>query len=183
MVDLETMGNTPGSVIVSIGACHFNPYGNSDPAAGEMGISKFYSNITIESCLKAGLHVDGSTILWWLKRDDDARKALLHDPQTLDQVLVQFNSFLKNINPRIILWSHGATFDAVLLSVAMSKVGVEPNWKYWDVRCTRTIYDAAKYRLPNYSIGHHIALDDAIVQARGVQISFRNLGIKEGNGE
>lgn len=57
MLDLETFGTKPGSVIRSIGAVMFDLDGRTGP--------EFYRNIDEESCVKAGLTYDPSTVSWW----------------------------------------------------------------------------------------------------------------------
>ena len=57
MIDLETLGIQPGSVIRSIGAVVF------DPVTNTLG-STFYQNICADSCKKAGLTTDPDTIKW-----------------------------------------------------------------------------------------------------------------------
>ncbi len=65
MLDLETMGNTPTSAIIAIGAVRFD----------KKIKGKFYGVIDLESCLEDGLTVDASTIMWWMQQSDAARKA------------------------------------------------------------------------------------------------------------
>ena len=65
MVDLETLGTAPGSVILSIGAVRFDV---------EKGLlDEFYVNIDVESSQRLGLTIDGDTVMWWLKQSDAAR--------------------------------------------------------------------------------------------------------------
>lgn len=168
MVDLETMGHTPGAAILSIGAVIFEPRGSAiDPE------QEFYCNVDLASCLRAGLRIDAPTVEWWLKRDDAARLALFEPrPILLDDALGKFSEFVAE---PVILWAHGATFDPVLLDAAYRAAKRIVPWKYWNVRDTRTIYDAAKFSLPKDV--HHQALDDARTQARGVQECYSRLSL------
>lgn len=78
MVDLETLGTKPGSVILSIGAVTFDLDGS-----GRDGRT-FYQRVNIQSCLDAGMTVDGDTVEWWFHPDrDQARRALL-SPRATD---------------------------------------------------------------------------------------------------
>ena len=72
MIDIETMGNKPGSAIVSIGAVMFDPKNWEDPDKK----SKFYSTINLQSCLDCGLEVDGSMVYWWMQQSEDAREGI-----------------------------------------------------------------------------------------------------------
>ena len=81
MLDLETMGNKSFSSFVSIGAVFF------DMATGETG-AEFHIKVDLGSCLEAGLKVDASTIYWWLKQSDAARKGIYEgDKKTLHYAL------------------------------------------------------------------------------------------------
>jgi DNA polymerase III epsilon subunit-like protein len=53
MLDLETLGHTPGSVIVSIGAVKFG---------GGKILDTFYHRIDAQSCVEHGLKMDVSTV-------------------------------------------------------------------------------------------------------------------------
>ena len=60
MVDIETLGVSNNSVILSLAAVEFNK------STGETG-KKFYKKISIESCLEAGLVIDADTLQWWME--------------------------------------------------------------------------------------------------------------------
>lgn len=170
MVDLETLGTAPGSIIRSIGACVFTPTG------AEIA-ERFYVNVTRSSCEACGLTADPATVAWWERQSPEARARLEIDPAPLGFALEQFTTFWKR-NGGGNLWSHGANFDEVLLSCAYRAAGQRPPWAYWAARCTRTVYDLAGIK-PDRSDGvHHDALDDAIAQARAVQVAFARLGLE-----
>src|SRR5688572_9943106 len=62
MVDIETLGSAPGSVILSIGAVWF----------GDDGLgSEFYRTVDIFDSLLRGLTIDAATVAWW--RDQGVR--------------------------------------------------------------------------------------------------------------
>ncbi|MDP2214750.1 3'-5' exonuclease [Phenylobacterium sp.] len=175
MVDLETMGTTPGSAIVSIGACAF------DPVSGEIG-ELFYVAVDRASNRKFGLKEDLATVAWWMRQSPEAR-AVLDDPSAwdLDHSLDLFALFWRDVGARE-FWAHGPGFDEALLAAAYRAGGVarhrgRPPWQFWNARCTRTIYAAAGIA-PNRAKGvHHNALDDAVSQAEAVIEAYRILGL------
>ena len=67
MLDIETMGNESFSSIVSIGAVEF------DINTGKTG-KGFYTNVDLQSCINLGLIINASTVMWWLKQNEQARK-------------------------------------------------------------------------------------------------------------
>lgn len=170
MVDLETMGTAPGSAIVSLGAVVF------DPVTGRLG-DEFYRVISLRSCTVAGLRIDPDTVGWWMRQSDAARAALTDgDAEDLLRVIAAFAAWWRSQRGRFI-WGHGANFDEPLLSSAFRATRTEVPWKYWDARCTRTIFDAAKVK-PDRSAGvHHNALDDAKAQAVAVCEAYVKLGL------
>lgn len=70
MIDLETLGTASNSVILQIGACHF------DLGPGDEPHDTFERTVTIDSCLRAGLIVNGSTVEWWLHQSETARHSV-----------------------------------------------------------------------------------------------------------
>jgi hypothetical protein len=157
MLDIETFGTSPGSVIRSIGAATFE-------LTGEIG-KTFYVNVDKQSCLSAGLVVDPKTEQWWAEQSASAQKAFLVDPQPLKIALEQFSSwFFAQQAP--IIWSQGANFDPPLLEAAYRALGKETPWKFYNVRDTRTVYDVFGFDTRDLMRArvHHNALDDTIHQ-------------------
>jgi len=169
MVDLETMGNGADAAIVAIGAVRFDQ---------ECVYDAFYSNVTLESSVAAGLIIDPSTVMWWLKQSDAARAAISEaqgapDKCCLPHVLSEFASWLHTDQmmqskaldePRI--WGNGAAFDNVILANAYKACGMPVPWKFWNDRCYRTVKNMAPDIVyMNTGTAHH-ALHDAEAQAR-----------------
>lgn len=154
MVDLETLGNGSNSVIVAIGAVAFNEH---------TVLSSFYRVVDAESCIEAGLRMDASTVMWWLKQEQAARDAIGQPGESLTDVL----ALLNNWYPKdACLWGNGATFDNVILDNAYRAIGVRPPWKYSKHRCFRTM--KALFPLkdgPIFEGTEHNALHDAVYQA------------------
>ncbi len=153
MVDLETMGNGANAAIVSIGAVRFNEEGITD---------KYYQIVDLQSCIDSGLVVTGSTIQWWLKQSDQARKEIAQGGVQLAAALQDFTKWL---GKGVILWGNGASFDNVILASAYRAVGHGQPWKFYNDRCYRTV----KNQFPEIKLDrtgtHHNALDDAHTQA------------------
>lgn len=133
MLDIETGGNSPSSIIFSIGAVQF------DMATGEIG-KQFYINIDAEDSQKQGLTFDASTVLWWMKQSDEARKSLEYNCTTLKSALSGFESWLEEVNDKDVqIWANAPSFDMVLLKAAYKTIGNREPWFYWQERCVRTL--------------------------------------------
>lgn len=177
MVDLETLGTRPGSIILSIGSVAF------DRAKDPLDWPEFYSVISIASSRKFGLTSDESTSAWWSRQSLEARRVLdeADDPSapTLPDVLKNFGKFLMRQGDirACRLWGNGSDFDNVLLVSAFQAAMLgKPPWNYYNHRCYRTL----KNLFPQYALSesarnavqveqhsgvHHNALDDARFQA------------------
>ena len=167
MVDLETLGTTPGCVILSIGAVAF------DRVAGTLG-NEFYVNLDPDSCRGFGLSVNPQTVEWWARQSPEARAALESDQLPLGLALAAFTGFFK-LNGGRTIWGHGANFDPPVLEAAYRALGVTPPWKYWAVRDTRTLYELADVSPDRTEGVHHNALADAVSQARAACLAFGKL--------
>jgi hypothetical protein len=158
MVDLETLGTVPGSVILSIGAIAFDEM--------EVAEEGFYRVINSKSCEEHGLKVNNDTLIWWSNQSDEARKVLT-DPDAvfLNHALHDFNLWLAQFPDSVRVWGNGANFDNPLLACAFDIINITPNYRFWNERCYRTV----KSQFPDVVLErtgtHHNALDDARTQA------------------
>lgn len=161
MLDLETMGTRPGAPIVAIGAVAF------DLARGTIG-PEFEVRITLQANLDAGLRPEASTIEWWLKQSEDARRQTFEGQRfDLRTALEQLGFWLRRHTENVQVWGNGASFDNALLAEAYVRCGIDTPWHYWNDRCYRT----AKNLRPDVLAGkfagiRHCAIDDARYQAQ-----------------
>lgn len=134
MIDIETLGDEPGSVIVSIAAV---PFRFEDAET----LEPFYANISIDSSLRKGLHINESTLRWWMThvRSKEARERIFDNPQPLRDVMLNFRNWVKLFGPDVFVWSKGAGFDIPMLKSSFKAVNVIVPWKFSNERCVRTI--------------------------------------------
>lgn len=161
MLDIETLGLSPGSVILSIGAIRLETN------------EKFYEIIDIQSCLDKGLIIEAPTLEWWLSQSDKARQEILsNDRKLLEDVLNMFNNWITKEDR---LWGNGAAFDIILLKEAYRRCGIKPNWKYRNEMCYRTLAKLFPNDKSTRIENDHIAINDAINQAAHLKIILTNL--------
>lgn len=177
MIDLETLGTQPGSVILSIGAVLFDPKQPVDTCVG----SRFYAVINQASCIDAGLKTDPNTVKWWEGQSEDARKVLTEsiDMTASAQLFSTLQMLSRFVKEDMRVWSNGAAFDQPLLDVAYNAVGLPLPWKYWNSRCYRTITNLHPNRkeMEPQTVLAHNALEDAIWQAKHMVAIVQDLGI------
>jgi exodeoxyribonuclease VIII len=157
MVDLETLGTRPGSVITSIGATKFDengPYGEP-----------FYMRIDLQSCVDVGMLIDIETVKWWMRQSDEARSEFQKEAFAIDDVLNSFTEWLCYPSNVVELWGNGANFDNALLKAAYDNIGLKAPWAFWHDRCYRTLKAMYPHiKMPKRVGTHHNALDDVISQ-------------------
>lgn len=170
MLDLETYGTGTNAAIKSIGACAFNPESNRV----EQAISSFHRRIDLTKSRFPG-EIDASTVEWWLRQSEDARRSLLVEPGVeLGCALLEFISWCERYgtSKELTLWSNGPTFDERLLREAFTRYGLTFPISFRNSGCLRTLRNVAqrlglpKVELVNTNL--HDALSDARVQAMEV---------------
>jgi len=169
MVDIETLGSRPGAIIASIGAVVFTE---------ERVISEFECNVSAHAAQIEGLKFDADTILWWMRQSDAARAATFTTRAlSTFEALTQLVTFAADESV-IDYWSHGATFDLVLLNEASLITGAPQLVRdFRRARDTRTMYEITGVN-PKTFMGTgtaHNAVDDARAQALAVIESWRIL--------
>ncbi|NBU68682.1 MAG: 3'-5' exoribonuclease [Verrucomicrobia bacterium] len=169
MVDLETLATTPNAAILSLGAVTFNP--NSDQIYDEL-----YYKVELESFDGLDSYIDDGTIEWWSKQDPKAQEEAF-DPNNRIDIRTVMDDFYKFCMGSSKFWSHGSTFDIIILEHYYRQIGKPYPWKFWEVRDTRTLFDLGMDPEMPQANKHH-ALEDARRQAIGVQNMFRKLGRK-----
>lgn len=167
MVDMETLGTGSMAVICSIAAIPFDPY------TGETG-EPYVRNIDIQSCLDAGLQVEGSTIYWWLQQTKEAQVKLLMDPRPVQLVLKELHDFiyLNTFSADVKVWAKGPSFDLSKLADAYRACKINIPWHHSNERCVRTELDGyellVREQVP-FEGERHCAEADARHQIRQIQ--------------
>lgn len=159
MLDLETLGTTPGCVVLSIGAVEFDLDGIK---------SEFHAHIDVDSSTALGLKVDARTVMWWLDQSKEAQNALLQaDPFPIHDVLDALSDTFDWKDLKV--WANGASFDFPILEAVYKAAHRTVPWKYYnqmDFRTMKNLVPNGSYELLRVRPGTaHDALDDARSQA------------------
>ncbi len=168
MIDIETFGTTPGSVIWQIGACEFDPEGTTI----HPGIS---IEIDVLDSMKHGLKLDWRTVHYWMTQNREAAASIPAPGKglSLNNALVRLRQFLA---PGCHVWGNGSLFDMGLLEHAYRLLGIDIPWHYRNVIDVRTVkllvtdaVPAVEPKIP------YNGLSDAEAQAKYVQNCFAKL--------
>lgn len=167
MIDIETLGNTSNSCILSIAAVPFNI------ETGESDLITFERNIDLQSCLDLGMTVTGSTFYWWLEQGSDAKnKILKSDHVSINEALSELSIYINETfkNDKFKIWGNSPRFDLGILSDAYNKINVDIPWNFRNERCVRTL-SAFDPKVKNNIIKEwkgvkHDPIDDCILQIK-----------------
>ena len=181
-IDLETAGVSPNTMILTIGVLAF------DPPSGKILGEPFYERISIDSYRQytPSFSLDGDTISWWMTQSEEARlEAFCGERKELSDVLLAFIEWCRVISngKKIFIWSHGASFDVPIVSYALTTLGLEIPWKFWNIRDTRTLFDMVSLdfrtigQVPvnNHMYPNHHALGDCAKEIEGIKQSYQRL--------
>lgn len=168
-LDLETLSLRSDAVITAIGAVAWE---TPNPTIGDF-FSKFECKLSLD---QPGRHMDPSTVAWWLRQSDEARKHAFGGETSLGAAFIYLRNWLEGIGEDgikdVYVWTNDPSFDAAILKSANG--GDSPPWYYRNTRCVRTAsdlvseleYQDLKERL---EITPHYALDDARLSGAVVQ--------------
>jgi hypothetical protein len=173
MLDLETLGFRPETVVLTIGAVHFDPYDiNKEPD------KPFYARLDMEEQTALGRTTDESTIEWWGKQPQSAQDEAMSEENriSLADFKQQLNKYIVGVDK---IWANGPTFDIIILENLYRMIGAPVPWQFWQVRDARTIYDLGDDSIKTKNTDAHNALADAFCQAKAVQAIYHQLGVKK----
>ncbi len=170
MIDLETLATSPNASVLTIGAVRFDPFNNEidNPTC-----EKFYVKVDLDSCDALGLEVSEDTLSWWSQQSKEAQEEAFSTEGRIE-IREAFNQLYKFCWGAKRVWSHGASFDTVICENIFRKLGKAIPWSFWEVRCTRTLFDIGINPERPPVLKHH-ALEDAWNQTVGVQNVFQRL--------
>lgn len=168
MLDLETLGTVPGSIILSIGAVVFDESG--------VGGNGFHVSIDHDYWLPK-FTTDPDTVSWWRQQSPEAQQAAFGGGLAPHDALDVFAKWYKRTEAEFV-WGNGASFDQPMLEFAYAAYGMPAPWKYNASRCHRTLMDLSgldKSEFPEGAVAHN-ALDDAKLQARDAVRAMQEIG-------
>lgn len=178
MIDIETLGIRPTSIIASIGAVVFDI--DEDITKAPNFLRSFYKKIDIVDCQANGLTIDADTVKFWITQDFAVKADLLNTKERLRNVLLDLSVWWTvdcQLSKSTSLWCHGPSFDAVILENAFRVCELEVPWAYNSPRDTRTIFELAGVDIKKEVRGgiFHNALEDCIFQVQMVQKAWKRL--------
>ncbi len=179
MIDLETLGLEPTSIIRSCAAVEF------DPETGEIGESREWK-VDMQQSLDAGFALSIDTIKWWMKQSEEARKHFLEGEETaLPDFLLQLRGFMAGRDNDFTLWCLQLDFDLPILRYHYFKhyhgtpIAKDYDYLPWNrrkIRDVRPYMDAleAAGLLPPKVADRHTPMADCLAQINYVHLAIKN---------
>lgn len=180
MIDTETLGRTPGSVVRSVAAVEF------DPQTGETGRQKVWK-IDLTDSIRYGFKVESSTLKWWMMQSDEARREFVEGAETpLEDFFEEFMDFLADTDEErdFTLWCLQLDFDVAMLRSMYSLYNMNVYrcdeevlpWNFRKVRDVRPYMDALDSAglLPPKVADRHTPLADCLAQINYVHLVEKN---------
>lgn len=171
MLDLETLGTTPGCVILSVAVVPFN-----------LSIEPFYVRISLEDSKAKGFKVDRETEIWWSNQNKEAFIEASTGTAEVIQVLEDLSKYLGNFK-KIAIWGNSASFDCGILKEYYIQMGIPVPWSHYDERDYRTLYNLVRNKVKREYLSEdkaHNALNDALQQAKHAKKILEYFGNKLG---
>lgn len=180
MIDTETLGRTPGSVVRSVAAVEF------DPQTGETGRQKVWK-IDLTDSMRYGFKVEASTLKWWMMQSDEARREFVEGVETpLVDFFEEFMEFLADTDEEkdFTLWCLQLDFDVAMLRSMYSWYNLNVYrcdeevlpWNFRKVRDVRPYMDVLDSAglLPPKVADRHTPLSDCLAQINCVHLVEKN---------
>jgi hypothetical protein len=167
MLDIETLSTRPESVVLTIGAVKFDPWG--DDVDVEHGL---YHRVNVDEQIALNRHVQEETVEWWGKQPADVFEEAMgeNDRVSLDTMCADLNRFLVGVNN---IWCQGPAFDIVILENLYRQLVKPTPWQFWQIRDSRTLFGVHGDPREKDRKAAHNALMDCYYQAIGVQHIYK----------
>lgn len=155
MLDIETLGNKPNSIIISLSAIVFDDDFNE--------VDFFNENLNIEQSTKYGFETTQSTLDWWKNQSSEAFEISTNNQKDVYSTLCNFANFVYRNNIDYV-YGNSVSFDCVLLNCYYDKLHIKRAWDFWQERCFRTFKNTFDFKEVEFKGVPHFSLDDCRYQ-------------------
>lgn len=172
VLDIETLGVRPDTVVLTIGAVRFNTQGGGVDVSNGLHIK-----LDVDEQTAMGRHISEDTLSWWATQPPEVREDALSEEGRLPVVtaLQELNRFLVGSND---IWAQGPVFDITILENLYRQMGIPAPWHFWNIRDSRTLFGVHGDPRDKNRKGAHNALMDCYYQAKAIQEVFKRADIK-----
>jgi hypothetical protein len=169
MTDIETLSSQVDAAVIAIGLCCFKKHEIVETC-----------EILIDPVLASG-HRDPKTIDWWRQQDPVVQQKMFSGENEPWRACDKMAAFIKTYEKHLEgFWANPPQFDIVILRQLFDTYGKKFPVHFRKERDFRTLKSLAHAKGIDYQsayegINKHDAVDDAVAQAKAVQIIMRAL--------
>lgn len=180
MIDIETLGRSPGCGILSIGATRLD-YDNRNSRDHFDPANHLYIVINNFDVGNHGFMTDNDTMRWWKKQKiwPQVARDVLESKTGVAEACKLLADYISAGDPLAKVWCNSPTFDIEILKTAYRKVGVKFPVSYRAEADFRTIMETAYPErserpgrppevadfLPHHALGDAMAQADSLLKA------------------
>lgn len=177
MIDLETLGTNTDCVVTQIGFAVF------ELKANIVSLQGGYRPDPNEQIFENKRTITWDTFKWWMCQSNEARESMIINAEGpmrdclwrfLNDIETQFG--WSNIEG---VWSHGISFDIVIMEHLFRQYKIKCPWKYNTPRDTRTIFMLVPDMAMEKPLVAHNAMDDAVAQALNIQKALKFITVNK----
>ena len=172
MIDLETLGNTHDTVVLTIGACKFNPFTNEEP------FEKLHLKLNVtQQKEEMNRQVNQDTLMWWGRQPADVREEAFCPENRIS--IEDAHSVVKEWASDIsTIWCQGPSFDFPILKHLFESNDLITPWDWWRERDARTVEKLIPFdKKEVIDFSAHRADEDCVAQSKTIQYVFKELKI------
>jgi len=168
MLDIETFGTGPDSVVISIGAVRFRP------ADGAYDLGKtYFSRLDVQEQLNLGRTIEGSTLDWWFNPEQRTAWDFHRERPTIafDDAFRGLKAMTSGADR---VWANSPSFDCVIVRDLCRAYGLDAPWHFRAERDCRTLFDLAWSDKPQVTTPGvaHTPVADCLHQIKMVTLAF-----------
>jgi DNA polymerase III epsilon subunit-like protein len=152
MLDFETMGSSPISAVVQIGAVQFR-------RTGEI-ISELLINVSLRDELEEGFKIDADTVMWWMGQEN--KTWMDGEKMDSEEAFIELNRFMQGAK---LVWSH-STFDAPIFFYHNKVLDLQQSVRFTKFVDLRTVSMMTKGRLTIPATERPAGAHDALIDCR-----------------
>jgi hypothetical protein len=171
VIDIETLGVDSDAIVLSLGACKFDPHDNTI-------YDEFHVVLDVDDQMSRGRTTTDKTLEWWAKQSPEAIDFAFseNDRMPIDEFLIKFHKWHIGVDR---IWAQGVLFDMGIIENLCHMYNANIPWKFWNVRDSRTLFDFVPTDpRKKYTFTAHDALADAKMQAKCIQEVVKTLNLK-----
>jgi DNA-binding XRE family transcriptional regulator len=148
VIDTETLGTKPDSVILSLGA-YFVDVEKDIPSFDKIVEDGFYMKFDAKEQIDDGRTVDKATLEWWEKEGDVAKDVLAASDNDVSytRLFEGLNNYLKGKTDYWI-FARSPSFDFTVLDNIRNYNNIESLWPFYHEKDIRTFLDTMLMVLP-----------------------------------